>query len=138
MALYGLRQAAREWHAELRKTLVGEDFQASNHDPCLFMKGTGSSRMLLLVHVDDCLIVGNAAETTNCIKTLAKYFDSKDLGEAKFFLGQAIERHSSGIPVSQAQYVKTLLQRFDMGECKPVSTPMATGKTLGKEAGTVL
>jgi hypothetical protein len=46
-ALYGLGQAAREWHAKVKYTLVGGDFQASYHYPCQFMKGTGSSRALL-------------------------------------------------------------------------------------------
>jgi hypothetical protein len=67
-----------------------------------------------------------------------QYFEVKDLGEAKFFLGQSIERDEAGIRVSQAQYVKTLLQRFDMDQSNPVSTPMEKGKLLGKETGKVL
>jgi hypothetical protein len=45
-ALYGLKQAAREWHAKLRSTLVAEGFRASDHDPCLFIRGSGASRIL--------------------------------------------------------------------------------------------
>jgi transposase InsO family protein len=137
-ALYGLKQAAREWHAKLRATLVGEGFRASDHDPCLFMKGSGASRVLLLVHVDDCLIVGNEKENAECTKILAKHFEVKDLGEAKFFLGQEIKRSKGAIQVSQGQYVKTLLQRFGMEECKAVSTPMEKGKMLGKETGVII
>jgi hypothetical protein len=117
---------------------VAEGFRASDHDPCLFIRGSGASRILLLVHVDDCLIVGNEQETAECTRVLAKRFEVKDLGAAKFFLGQEIMRHKEGIRVSQGQYVKTLLRRFDMEECKPVSTPMEKGKMLGKETGVLL
>jgi hypothetical protein len=37
----------------------------------------------------------------------------------------------------QAQYVKALLQRFDIRECKPVLTAMGPGMTLGKDTGIV-
>jgi hypothetical protein len=123
-ALYGLKQAAREWHTKLRATLVAEGFKSSDHDPCLFMKGSGKGRVLLLVHVDDCLIVGKDEVTKRCTKILAKHFELKDLGEAKLFLGQAIECDEKWIRVSQAQYVENVLQRFNMGECKSVSTPV--------------
>jgi hypothetical protein len=52
-AIYGLKQAVREWHGKLRKTLEAEKFEASENDPCLFMKGVGKERGYVLVHVDD-------------------------------------------------------------------------------------
>jgi transposase InsO family protein len=137
-AIYGLKQAAREWHAKLRATMQAEGFEASQHDPCLFMKGKGVDRVLVLIHVDDCFCVGTQEMTEGVKQTLAKHFEIKDMGEAKFFLGQEIRRDERGIFVSQTQYAKNVLQRFEMWNCKPIATPMSLGIKLDKGSGDVL
>jgi hypothetical protein len=137
-AIYGLKQAAREWHAKLRATMQAEGFEASQYDPWLFMKGKGVDRVLLLIHVDDCFFVGTQAMTEGVRQTLAEHFEIKDMGEAKFFLGQEIRRDETGVLVSQTQYAKNILQRFEMWNCKPSATPMRLGIKLDKRMGEVL
>jgi hypothetical protein len=56
-AVHGLKQAAREWNAELRATMQAEGFEASQHDPCLFTKEKGADRVLVSILVDDCFCV---------------------------------------------------------------------------------
>ena len=55
-ALYGLKQAGREWYMELRQTMMEMKFSASNLDPCLYYKHSQGSTVLVVVHVDDCII----------------------------------------------------------------------------------
>jgi Reverse transcriptase (RNA-dependent DNA polymerase) len=54
----------------------------------------------------------------------------KDLGEAEYFLGVNIERESSTVKLTQTSYVKSVLDRFGMLECKPAHTPMSDPVSL--------
>lgn len=55
-SLYGLKQASREWNAEFSKKLHSFGFHQSDADPCLFLKGNGSTFVCLLVYVYDILL----------------------------------------------------------------------------------
>lgn len=58
----------------------------------------------------------------------------KDLGEAHYILGIQITRNRQArtLCISQEEYLKNVLDRFAMSECKPVVTPLATGTQLLK------
>ena len=43
-ALYGLKQAARAWNEALTAKMQEDGYHASQHDPCLFMRGQGPTR----------------------------------------------------------------------------------------------
>ena len=57
----------------------------------------------------------------------------KDLGVAKQILGIRITRNSGTLKLSQEEYVKKVLSRFNMSDAKPVNTPLATHFKLSKE-----
>jgi hypothetical protein len=52
------------------------------------------------------------------------------MGELNFFLGLQIKQTQDGTFVHQGKYTKDVLKKFDMGEGKPLSTPMSTSTTL--------
>jgi hypothetical protein len=55
----------------------------------------------------------------------------KDLREAEFILGIQVQRRSSGqIFLSQQAYLKDVLARFNMAECRTKETPMEPGLKL--------
>ena len=58
---------------------------------------------------------------------LSREFDMKDLGATKKILGMEIrrDRDAKRLWLSQANYVKKVLERFSMENAKPVSTPLA-------------
>ena len=58
----------------------------------------------------------------------------KDLGEAQFILGIQIERDRANriLYLSQETYIKKVIERFGMSDCKPVSTPLEAGMKLSK------
>jgi hypothetical protein len=66
-------------------------------------------------------------ETTTLKKLLSSEFDMKDLGAAKKILGMEItrDRNFGLLFLSQESYIKKVLQRFNMHDAKPVSTPIA-------------
>ena len=52
------------------------------------------------------------------------------MGELKFFLGLQIKQTQEGTFVHQGNYTKDVLKKFDMGNAKPLSTPMSTTVAL--------
>jgi isopentenyldiphosphate isomerase len=52
-------------------------------------------------------------------------FQMSMMGELTFFLGIQVKQIKQGTFVHQAKYMKDLMKKFNMGELKPVSTPMS-------------
>ena len=65
---------------------------------------------------------------------LSRLFEMKDLGEAHYVFGIQIEsnRQARTLSISQQEYLKKVVERFDMFECRPVSTPLDCGAKLSK------
>lgn len=59
----------------------------------------------------------------------------KDLGPTKKILVMQImrDKQSEILQLSQAKYIHRVLQRFNMGKAKPVSTPLASHFRLSKD-----
>ena len=57
-----------------------------------------------------------------------------DQGEITFCLGMSINRDrvKGIIDINQTTYLENVLKRFNMFDCKPVSTPMECNKRFNK------
>ena len=125
-AIYGLKQAGRQWHCKLSEVLLTAGFSPTNCDACIFTDN--KKKTFILVYVDDLLIATNDKDREKLVlKTLSEHFKVKNLGEAKFCLGIEINRSMESIHLSQPGYIKDILERFEMTDCKPVTTPLALG-----------
>jgi hypothetical protein len=60
-------------------------------------------------------------------------FEMSLLGEISFFLGLQIRQRNQGIFISQTKYIREMLKRFRMEDCKPVITHMQTNCKLSKD-----
>jgi hypothetical protein len=60
-------------------------------------------------------------------------FEISLLGQLSFFLGLQIRQNNQGIFISQTKYIREMLKRFRMEDCKPVITPMQTSCKLSKD-----
>lgn len=130
-SIYGLKQASRQWNKELTSKLEAAGFKQSHHDHCLFVRGSGTNLLILLVYVDDILLAGpSIAEITQIKAFLDKEFSIKDLGEAKFFLGLEIARSSKGMYVNQRKYALDLLHDAGLLGAKFNTTPMVKNQKL--------
>ena len=128
-ALYGLRQAGRQWHAELNGTLQKIGLVPTNADPCVYVDKNGGT--FILVYVDDIRIISNDRARERQIKEkLSESFDVKDLGEAEYCLGIEIHRDGDRLCISQSGYIRDILRKFGMDSCKAVNTPLAMGAKL--------
>lgn len=57
---------------------------------------------------------------------ISRKFDTKDLGKLSYFLGMKVfqSEENESIWIGQHAYTESLLKKFGMEECKPVSTPV--------------
>jgi hypothetical protein len=60
-------------------------------------------------------------------------FEIPLLGELSFFLGLQICQRNQGIFISQTKYIREMLKRFGMEDCKLVTTPMKNSCNLSKD-----
>ncbi|XP_043687786.1 uncharacterized mitochondrial protein AtMg00810-like [Telopea speciosissima] len=93
--------------------------------------------MYLLVYVDDIVLTGNNSQfISRFLGQLAKTFAIKDLGNLHYFLGISVQNSSTGLMLSQRQYILDLLDRTHMIGCKPISTAMSPSQSLSRLGGT--
>ncbi|XP_019197946.1 PREDICTED: uncharacterized protein LOC109191750 [Ipomoea nil] len=82
-----------------------------------------------LVYVDDILIMDSDSDrVTTLIDKLALELKVRDMGVPSFFLGIEIVLLSGGMLLSQQRYMKDILKRAGMVDCKPVITPVSSVK----------
>jgi hypothetical protein len=60
-------------------------------------------------------------------------FEMSLLRGLSFFLGLHICQRNQGIFISQTKYIRQMLKRFGMEDCKPFTTPMKTSCKLRKD-----
>ena len=86
-------------------------------------------QLYIAVYVDDLLIFGSdIARLEDVQQKLRDRFKMTDLGDISHYLGMQVD-HIVGerITLCQSTYLKKVLDRFKMTECKPASIPMDPG-----------
>ena len=130
-ALYGLKQAPRAWYETLSNFLLSINFTRGKIDKTLFLKWKGKDLMIVQIYVDD-IIFGSTCNKMceEFRKLMTAEFEMSAMGELQCFLGLQVKQLKSGTFIHQNKYVKNLLTKFGMDDCKPCSTPMCTTKSL--------
>jgi hypothetical protein len=129
--LYGLKQAPRAWYAKMDSYFLSHDFVRCKYDSNVYMLRTANSVMILVLYVDDLLIIGSSASSIALVKDiLHDRFSMTNMGPLHFFLGLEISQDDFGIKLSQAKYVRDILDRFHMMDCKSSPTPFLFGIRL--------
>ncbi|XP_062028859.1 uncharacterized mitochondrial protein AtMg00810-like [Rosa rugosa] len=124
-SIYGLKQSPRAWYAKLSSVLEEVGFQRSNADSSLFVRIGSTSKLVVLIYVDDLIVTGDNVEEINTLKqSLRNRFALKDLGILKYFLGIEVATSQKGLFLNQRKYVPDLLQDTDLQDCKPACTPL--------------
>ncbi len=126
-SLYGLKQSPRMWYFKMHEFLLGLGFESSQNDPCLYVRHSTAGVLLIGLYVDDLLIAGSSRSEIALIKKkLSQRFEMKDMGTAKVILGIEVsrDRQKKKLFINQAEYTRSVLERFGMIDSKPVATPM--------------
>ena len=117
-ALYGLRQAGREWYTLLSSFLIECGYKRSDADKCLFSRTEGQTVSYLAVYVDDILVVSNKEEEVQRVtKMLGDRFHSITIQEGAdiSFVGIEIHTEPNGdVKIRQKGYISDILKHFDI------------------------
>jgi hypothetical protein len=133
-SLYGLKQAPRAWYSRLDKHLQQQGFKRGAADNNIYIKKEDKDMIIIVVYVDDIIFGSNVDKLRKkFVEEMQSEFEMSMLGELSFFLGLQISQSNKGIFISQMKYIKEMLKKFKMEDCKPVSTPMTTGCKLNKD-----
>ena len=127
-ALYGLKQSSHVWGKTFEKFMLRSGFKQCVMDTCIYTRGTGQSRIILGIHVDDQAIIGPSKVVIKRFKEeLAAEFKMKDLGQLTHILGVEVsrDRRHKVLTLHQASYVRQVLERYGMQDCNPTKLPFA-------------
>lgn len=126
-SLYGLKQSSKCWNDEINNFLLRIGFIRSENDHCLYILYNENKKVFLLIYVDDIILAGPDLTHINEVKNkLMKGFLMKDKGPLKHFLGLEIlyDRENGILKIHQCRYIKSILKRFCMDNCKGTDLPI--------------
>ena len=136
VAMYGLPEAPLLWNEELDAYLQSLRFIPSPADPCLYIRGSGDEKMMILIHDDDLAIAAKDKKQISEFKDLLNQkYGIKDLGPITRYTSYQLnrDRESKTLTLHQYDYISELLQFANMGTCIPLDNIPATFNHLSSE-----
>lgn len=132
-ALYGLKQSGRQWFVKLDEKLKSIGFKQLGADNCVYLLQKRGDITIVIIYVDDVIIAANNSTRMSEIKRRLSSFEMKDLGKIHHCLGIRFNQTEYRITMDQQRYIEEILEKYDMTECKAVSTAVSTSVKLSKE-----
>ena len=144
-AIYGLKQAGREWYKKLKATMAKFGLTQVVSEPHTFVahKFVGGVRrtIILPVYVDDLFPIGDKQLTDEFEAWIGKYFETTAPCDAHYFLGIRILRdrnldddEAPYISLDQEKYIGTVLNRVSPDTVKAYLTPLPTAELVKNTA----
>lgn len=128
-SIYGLPQSGRNWFTRLCKELLNLGLKQLASDNCIFVYNKNDVFICVSIYVDDLSIIDNNLKAGDTfVEKLGKVFELNETTNKGMFLGMEIEQTENEITISQEKYIKTLLKKYEMSNCKSVGTPMVPGQ----------
>lgn len=131
-SLYGLKQSSRCWNRKFSSFLTSYGFEMCPSDNCIFVGHFNNYKVILILYVDDALLLSKSKSTLlHIINDLKQSFKIKEL-HLNMFVGMEITKNDGIITLSQKQYIKQIINRFNMSDANPCSTPADNNVILKK------
>lgn len=95
-------------------------FTQLNGDPSILIRRSEEETSIVSVYVDDFLLASNTMTILDALKaSLAKEYDTKDLGEMKTIIGWQITRDEAmgTMKISQSAFVRHLVYEERLTDC---------------------
>jgi hypothetical protein len=128
-SIYGLKQAAHDWHALQHAFIMGFDkrLRRSDVDSCLYILIDGDLIVLISTHVDDYVVAcNNDAWYQSFLAAFSRRFEVNDLGVLDHLLQMSVTwaPDKSWVSLSQERYIAEVAEKYGLTDCKPIQTPM--------------
>ena len=124
--LYGLLQSPKNWFGTIDVELAVIGFRPLKSGPCVYIHENETGVVILTIYVDGIPFLSASETLTNKLKKqLMDRFEMSDMGDVSRLLGFSIPREPEkrAITISQTDYTKKVIQRYDMESCNPAYTP---------------
>ncbi|WVZ90085.1 hypothetical protein U9M48_036416 [Paspalum notatum var. saurae] len=116
---------------KLRKPFMVSSKLLELVDKTLFLLSRGGDTLIVQIYVDDIIFGGSShALVSSFAEQMSREFEMSLMGELQIFLGLQIKQGLEGTFVHQAKYTRDILKKFNMGDSKPMTTPMSTNTAL--------
>ena len=126
-SLYGLRQAPRAWNTTFTSMLKEFNLKPTDSDACV---SVGDNYTYLAIYVDDGVIFGKDKESINrVLDYMRQHFNVKIISNS-CFIGVEVKRYPNAIMLHQGAYIKRMLTRYGMENCKGAKSPLEAGHML--------
>lgn len=125
--IYGLKQAGRQWNKKLDQSLRDAGFIRCEQEPCVYYKVYDGKLIVLGIFVDDIVAAARSNQDIEEVKKfLSLFYEINDEGELEFYTGIKVQRdRSKGVfYLSQPQYIRDMLRRFNMENAKYCKIPL--------------
>eukprot|EP00854_Cymbomonas_tetramitiformis_P034034 gene34034-biopygen5441 len=137
-AVYGLKQAGREWFDTSDAFIMGYDsrMQRSDVEPCLYFIRDSTLQVIILAYVDDYLVATNDKSWYDTfVTTFHSQYACKDLGVLDLVMGIGVRWGSGTACLSQSGYISQMINTYGLDDAKPASLPMSPGTALAVADG---
>ena len=114
------------WYGTVDERVVEIGFKSLKSDPCVYIYSEGDAIYVLALYVDDALLLGKDRKVLERSKRkLMGRFSMTDMGDVSSVFGMEVtrDRTKGTVTITQENYVKSLLERYGMGNCNPAHTP---------------
>jgi hypothetical protein len=104
-----------------------------NADNNIYIKVGRENILIIQVYVDEIIFGSDDDRMSNIFsKDMHNEFEMSFVSELNLFFGLQMCWCDEGIFICQTKYIKEMLKKFGMEECKPIGTPMKTSYKLSK------
>jgi hypothetical protein len=125
-SIYGLVQAARQWHKRFEEEILKLGYLRNEVDPCVFLKQEGNAFCILCIYVDDGIIAGDEELMENTISGLNMVFHVKVQKSIRDFLGCEIHESIAGFVLCQTRIIDKMIKDNRISDLKEkYKTPSA-------------
>jgi hypothetical protein len=108
---------------------------SSAEESAVYVRGSGSSLLIVGVYVDDLVIVGAQQQEVNIFKAeMKELFNMSDLGALSYYLGIEVAQGDRGTTLCQSNYIRKILEKAGMAGCNPCCVPMEPKLKLSKKS----
>jgi hypothetical protein len=134
VSVYGSKQGAHNWYAEVKKFFTDLGYSVSIADEAVFYKFDGDKYTIVAAATDDFTVIADSSKSANHLiqKQLTERFEISDLGTINWLLGVNITRdiNARTISLGQQAYIEQILSRFGLENARTAVTPMEVGLDL--------
>ncbi|KAK3250613.1 hypothetical protein CYMTET_40017 [Cymbomonas tetramitiformis] len=137
-AVYGLKQAGKEWFDTSDAFIMSYDkrMRRSDVEPCLYYIQDSDITVIILAYVDDYICATNSRSWyDNFVTTFNSQYTCKDLGVLDLVMGIGVRWGPGVAYLSQSGYISQMIDTYGLKDAKPASLPMSPGCSLAPSDG---